>query len=104
MENLKKIKRAVNNTIRSDKVEINGKIYTADDYLMTFKRKLTKWNFILSLLAPVVWFFTVSFIGFNSQLFNFIILLIMCAIFWFIHDYLVMQIIPDDCFKHLQEV
>jgi len=104
MENLKKIKRAVNNTIKSDKVEINGKIYTADDYLMSFKRKLTKWNFLLSMLAPIVWFFTVSFIGIKNQLFNFIVLLIMCAIFWFIHDYLVMKIIPDDCFKHLREI
>ncbi len=102
-EDLKYLKRAINNAKAMDAIEYEGIIYQADDYLSFYKNKLKKAKLLISVIALGLWFLIIFFFNLESRLFELIILLVMCIVFYLINERMVNVIIPDDSFKHMKK-
>ncbi|MEA5027033.1 hypothetical protein SDC9_149011 [bioreactor metagenome] len=100
---LKKIKRSISNSFKSDAIEINGKIYHADDYLLAYKRRLGNRKIVLSIAAPLCWLISTALLSNGKTLTEFGMLVCACVFFYVIQDTMVQKIIPDDCLKHLRQ-
>ena len=103
-EELKYLKRAINNAKTVKAIEYEGIIFEGDEYIALHKKKLKRYNLILSIVAPVIWLLIVNIFQIQSQLINFLILFFLAIGFYIIHERLVKTFIPDDSFKHLKKI